>query len=267
MKGITAAMALAWLATGVADAHDRPARTDAVLPHAQTDAEGEAPYLQNDKLFLWRLHWINHTEIQAGDMAETQSSTEGVTGFAAALVQDHQQLETRLARLADQKRIELQLTSDEYRAVRDPLARKMTSAMDLGHLSGAEFDRRFLAQTADAHLAAIDLMRSYRGKTNDDDIRAFIDENLPAVQEHHRVAEALLASTRSDRQNVRGTEPADKEKKAKKSKKGKSGSTVEEKRDDDEPEDGTDKQEQVEEDIGDKLEPVQDDPLEEIEPF
>ena len=130
----------------------------------------------------------------------------------------------------------------------------------------AEFDRRFLAQTADAHLAAIDLMRTYRGKTNDDDIRAFIDENLPAVQEHHRVAEALLASASADRQNVRGTEPVDKAKK-KKSKKGKSGSTVEEKRGDDEPEDGTDKQEQVEEDIGDKLEPVQDDPLEEIEPF
>ena len=143
----------------------------------------------------------------------------------------------------------------------------MTSAMDLGHQTGAEFDRRFLAQTADAHLAAIDLMRSYRGKTNDDDIRAFIDENIPAVQEHHRVAEALIAATNPDRQNVRGTEPGDKDKKTKKSKKGKSGSTVTEKRDFDKPEDGTDKQEQIEEGIDHKLEPVQDDPIEELEPF
>lgn len=252
MRRITAGLTLAigaLLATGAATAHDRPSRTTAILPHAQTADEGQAPYLESDKLFLWRMHWINQMEIQSGEIAKSHGHASGVAGFGTVLVQDHRQLENKVARIADRKRIELQLTSDEYRRVREPLARQMTMTMDLAHEKGADFDRKFLNHMADGHLAAIDLLRTYRGTTNDDDIRALIDETLPLLQEHHRIAEALLSANRSDRQNVRGTDPVEKKSDKKVKKDGSASTKAREKKAWDKPEDGVDKQEEIEQDI------------------
>lgn len=274
----TLALVLALFAGAIAaEAHDRSKHaTTAMPPHAQTADEGEQPYLANDKLFLWRLHWINHSEIQAGGMARSQGHGEGVADFGEQLVLDHRRMESELTALAQKKNIELQLTSDEYRALREPLSRQMTEAMDLVHEKGAEFDRQFLTHMADGHLAAIDLMRTYRAKTTDPDIRAFIDKGLSSLQEHHRVAESLLLANRGDRQDVRGVdEPVvdagvtgdDKQDKKKKKVKGGSSSSKSKKvKHHDEPESGTEKQEEVEQEIEERFEP-QDHPIEDVDPF
>ena len=120
----------------------------------------------------------------------------------------------------------------------------MAATRYLAHERGDAFDSAFLTRAADGHLATIDLLRTYRGLTNDDDIRAFIDGTLPTLQEHHRRAEALLAAARDERQFVRGTEPS-----ATKKAKGKSASSETEVREADKPEAGLDKQEEVERDL------------------
>lgn len=261
MRPLAAAIALALVASLPAYAHDRSGRSTPVVPLAPATDEGENPYLESDKLFLWRLHWINHMEIQSGEMAKTRGSAD-VAALASTLAQDHRRLENSLLQLASRKRLELELTSEEYRRVREPLARQMTAAMDLAHEKGDAFDGAYLTRTADEHLAAIHLMRTYWGRTNDDDIRAFIDRTLPTLQRHHRIAEELLAKTREERQFVRGTEAAAK-------RKGTIGTSASSKttevRPFDKPEEGPDKQEDLKRKIEERFEP-QRDPIDRVDP-
>ena len=79
MKPTTAALSLGLaLVAGAAGAHDRSSRTTPVpnkdLPSLhQSSVTGDQAFLENDKLFLWRVHWINHSEIQAGEIAKRKA--------------------------------------------------------------------------------------------------------------------------------------------------------------------------------------------------
>lgn len=210
MTKIAGALALAIAFAGTASAHDRTARSTPVPKvgshHKQALKKGDQAFLGNDRLFLWRVHWVNHSEMQSGEMAKAKGSIEGLEEFGDMLIEDHARAELQLVELANEKDLQLQLTREEYRPVRDRLARQMTMQMDLAHEEGAEFDEQFLTHMVDEHVAAIDLLRSYRPRTKDADIRAYIDEILPVLQRHHRTAAELLDDVRNARQNVKGTD-------------------------------------------------------------
>jgi putative membrane protein len=215
-------------------------------PHKQVATEGEQAFQTSDKLFLWRVHWINHQERQAGDLAKSRGKVEGVADYGTRLANDHSQNEKKLLALAKKKDIELTLKRDEYQKVRDVLAAQMTMQMDLVHEDTDTFDQEFLTHMADGHLAAIDLLRSYRGKTKDADVRAFIDETLPVLQDHHEVATTLLERARNERQDVKGKDE----------KKGAPSTQPREVPRTDKPEEGVDRQEGIEEDIERRTEPA-----------
>lgn len=196
----------------VANAHERSSRSTASpslgksADHKAALAEDDAYFLTSDKLFLWRLHWINHAEIQSGELAHAKARTEGVQRYGAMLMRDHREAEEKLLALADDKEIVLELTKAEYQNVRDRLAQQMTGMMDMAHEDIGEFERQFLTHMRADHANAIRLVKQYRQKTKDKEIRAHLDELLPVLQKHEDEARKLLGELGGERRDVRGVD-------------------------------------------------------------
>lgn len=244
-----AAIAVAALGFATAaDAHDRSSRSTAspTLGKEQAAAapEDDKVFLTSDKLFLWRLHWINHSEIQGGELARAKAGTEGVRRYGEMLMTDHRRAEEKLMELAEAKNIDLELTRDEYRKVRDRLSKQMTGMMDMAHEDVGEFERQFVTHMRTDHANAIRLVKEYRRKTKDKEIRSHIDELLPVLQRHEEEAKTLLDQV-GERRDVRGVDedPAELPEKKKTSGNG-------------HPEEGASQQEEdIEEDIERRVEP------------
>lgn len=257
MRPTTAALSLAsFLLAAVASANDRMEHTAVpdMPSRMASDAAGKDAFLETDKLFLWRVHWINHNEVQAGELARTRGQLDGVSAFGRTLVEDHRKAENQLATLAKRKNIALELSNAEYQRVRGELSRQMTMQMDLVHETGPRFDRQFLEHMAQGHKEAIELLKSYRAKTHDEEIRFFIDETLPVIEEHQRIANKLLDKLSGERQDVKGLDDGDVEEKLK----GVKGGTPKSRKQKDQPEDGTEEQEDIETDIERRIEPPAD---------
>jgi putative membrane protein len=264
MRSTTAALSLVCglLLAGAAEAHDRSNRSTALPTTGSASAEnrkaaGPDAFLENDKLFLWRVHWINHNEIQAGELAKANGTFEGVAAYGKKLAADHRKSENTLVQLAKRKNLQLELTRDEYKRVREELSRQMTHQMDLAHEKGASFDRPFLQHMVRGHGEAIELLRAYRAKTEDPQILSFIDETLPVIQDHHRTASTLLDKLDGDREDVKGVTDEDVEKKLDEAVPDTKKDRREKKRQA-EPEEGTDRQEDIETDIERRVEPEPD---------
>ena len=212
MKRITGSIALAsMLAAGLAFAGGDRTKGSAENPQAhemerQAGKDVNRAWMKNDKMFLWRVHWINHSEIQSGELAAGNAQNEEVAAYGETLMQDHQQAETRLMELAESKGIDLQLTKAEYRTVRDKLGKHMITVMDLAHEEGSDFDRMFLTHMVKDHRNAIQLANAYRSETKDEEVRAYIDEILPVLQRHEKTASQLLDQIGQERRPVRGTD-------------------------------------------------------------
>lgn len=259
MRPIAAAFSLATLLLATPGlAHDRPTKATAVpapnLPSHHATTTGEDAFLENDKLFLWRVHWINHAEIQAGELAKANGKAEELVTFGKSLIADHRKAENAVGLLAKKKNLTLELTHDEYQRVRDDLSEQMTLQMDLAHERGAGFDREFLDHMASGHRDAVAFLNAYREKTQDPDIRAFIDETLPVIKEHQRTANVLLDRKNGDRQDVKGFDDVDVEKAA--GSKAKGSNKKKERKHKDQRE--TDQQEEIETDIEQRVEPPAD---------
>ena len=259
MRPTTAAISLAaLLLAAVAGADERMEHSERAartpMPVDRTGEPGKSAFLETDKLFLWRVHWINHNEVQAGELAKTRGQLDGVSSFGRTLAEDHRKVENQLLTLAKKKNLAMELSNHEYQRVRDELSRQMTIQMDLAHANGAAFDREFLNHMAQGHKEAIDLLKSFREKTHDEEIRFFIDETLPVFQEHQRTANKLLDKLGNERQDVKGLDDGDVEEKLK----GVKGGTPKTRKQKDLPEEGSDQQEDLETDIEQRIEPPAD---------
>lgn len=169
-------------------------------------AESEQPFMKSDKLALWRLHWINHMEIESGTLAQARATSEDVREYGRRLTEEHRRAENRLIELAKAKGFRLHLTEAEYRPVRDQLAKHVAHALDLTHAESG-FEKEFLAHMVEDHVAAISLVKAYRERTKDREIRAHLDELLPSLEKHLEEAKSLQSQAGQERRYIRGTEP------------------------------------------------------------
>jgi len=122
------------------------------------------------------------TEVALAKLVQSKSRDENLERFAARMIEDHGRIRAELAAVARRKHLDV------------PTALVYEDEQMLGQAaekSGPELDAWCTRQMITEHQKAITLFRA-AAKMDDPDLAAFARKTLPLLEEHHRMAIALL---------------------------------------------------------------------------
>ena len=129
-------------------------------------------------------------ETEASRLAGQRSQNAEVKRFAERMLRDHGKTTGELKGMLGQ----LQGVS----------AQQMPTRLDQQHQAllqqlqgaqGAEFDRLYAQQQVQAHQAAVDVFRAYAQSGDDEQLKRWASQTLPALDEHLREAQQLQRAT------------------------------------------------------------------------
>ncbi len=114
-------------------------------------------------------------EVQLGNIAQKNSSTQAVKDFGQMMVDDHTKINDQLKSLASKKMIDLpsMVTNDQQKDI-DKLSKK----------TGADFDKDYVSMMIDDHKKDIAEFKKNGNKLADADMKTFIMNALPTLQKH-----------------------------------------------------------------------------------
>jgi putative membrane protein len=136
----------------------------------------------SDPLFVHSAAQSNVYEIGAGRAAVQNAERQEVKEFAQMLIDEHTRATSQLITASEELGIQ---------PVTDMAQSQQLKLNYLGTLQGAEFDAAFLKQQVLAHQEAISLFETASAMVQDQQLQAFIEETLPVLQEHLRMAQEL----------------------------------------------------------------------------
>ncbi len=149
---------------------------------------GKAAGAAKDQQFISKAAEGDLAEVELGKLAAEKASSDGVKQLGQRLAQDHGRANEELTQLAQQKGLTLPTTLDrKHTALRDRLAK----------LSGAEFDRAYLAEMNRDHRGDIAEFEREAQKGHDQDVKSWASKMLPTLREHRELVQQLRAQTNS----------------------------------------------------------------------
>jgi putative membrane protein len=126
-------------------------------------------------------------EIQSGQLAADKSENDDVQSFGKQMVDDHTQTSDDLKAMIEDEQIKVDLPSkldDEHQAKLDKLK----------GLSGTQFDKEYIRTQIDAHQKAVALFESYAAAGDNDNLKKWAGDTLPALKDHLKEAQDLKAT-------------------------------------------------------------------------
>ena len=169
-------LAQAQTAGGATGASGAATATSPAPSAASAAASSSSKVARADQAFMHQLAQTNLAEIAAGKIAQEKATTEGVKTYAQQMIDDHTSAQSELQTMADAKAVTLPKTPD---AAHQAAAKKMQG------LSGAAFDRSYVAHAGTAdHKAAVRLLTQVSKTAADPDLKAYGAKMLPKVQGH-----------------------------------------------------------------------------------
>jgi len=156
--------------------------TQAPAPMSSEEAE-RATRERKDRSFLENAAQGSFAEVEASKLALEKSESEDVKEFARKMVEDHQKMASEVAALAKAKGA----TPPE-----GPSLMQKTEITALRALSGGPFDKMYVNRIGvAAHESTIEMFEEASQETRDPEVKAMIDEALPKLREHLKMAQAL----------------------------------------------------------------------------
>jgi putative membrane protein len=141
-----------------------------------------------------RLHHINRMEVTAGQIAEQRAQAQAVRAYGSMLVRDHQAADERLMVWVSQDeaaKAALKRLADQREGTHEAAA-EARMLEKLRKLPPDRFDREFLTDMVRGHDQAIEMVSRARDQVASFDLRALLQDTLPTLNEHRRVARRLL---------------------------------------------------------------------------
>lgn len=149
-------------------------------------AQGTAPLSEADRNLVVDMARANLGEIEAARMAQVKTKNPQVKQFAQRMIAEHGKALEDMRQLAQSKGVSLPATADSQH-------RKL--GQSLNALSGAAFDRRYVAQSGvDDHKRAHALLLRVQTQAEDADVKALAAKMLPVVDQHLHAIEQLSAT-------------------------------------------------------------------------
>lgn len=172
-------------ATGTVRAPEQP-ENPPITTMAGTGPAATSAAPSTDAQFVQKAAIGGLAEVQLGQLAQTKATSADVKQFARMMVTDHTAANNELTQIATAKAISLPTDLDaEHKAVRDRL----------NTLSGAEFDREYMAAMVKDHNDAVTTFQTEANGGSDPELKAFAAKTLPKLQEHQRMATETSAKT------------------------------------------------------------------------
>ena len=145
-----------------------------------------APVLaaESTQAFVEKAAMSDMYEIQAGKLAASQAENGDVKSFGQEMVDDHSNTTEELSELIDDNDIDATLPTaldDKHQAKLDKLK----------ELSGPKFDKTYISDQVTAHEKAVSMFQDYAQSGDNEKLKAWANDTLPALKEHLEEAKAL----------------------------------------------------------------------------
>ncbi|MBV8214225.1 MAG: DUF4142 domain-containing protein [Verrucomicrobia bacterium] len=128
-----------------------------------------------EKTFVTKAAKGNFAEVELGKLASQKSHNADVKAFADQMVTDHSKANDNLKPIADSAGVQMptKLTG-EPKTLYDKLS----------NLSGAAFDKTYIHAMVQGHEETAKLYETESGKVKDSQLKSYVDQTLPVVQQH-----------------------------------------------------------------------------------
>ena len=128
-----------------------------------------------EKIFVTKATKGNFAEVELGKLASQKSHNADVKAFGEQMVTDHSKANDNLKPIADSNGVQwpTKLTG-EPKALYDKLS----------GLSGAAFDKTYIHAMVEGHQQTAKDYETESGKVKDPQLKSYIDQTLPVVQQH-----------------------------------------------------------------------------------
>jgi putative membrane protein len=124
------------------------------------------------------------TEVELGKVAEKNGQKEDVKSFGAHMVKDHGKANDDLKSVAGKMDVK----------VPDKVSPKHQATIDkMSKMSGAEFDTAYGKAMVDDHEKTVADFEKASGEVKNADLKKFIDDTLPVIKEHLKMAKEMQA--------------------------------------------------------------------------
>ncbi len=177
-----------------------PGQTGEAATSGQTATSGPSSELdRTDKAFLRKAAEGGLAEVQLGQLAEQQGSSEAVKQFGQRMVTDHSKANDQLMTIAQNLNVPLPTTLSKH---------DQKEFDKLKSLHGTAFDKAYARDMRMDHRLDIHEFEREAKHGKDTQLKQFADSTLPTLKEHLALAEKLPGSSRTASASETGTEPA-----------------------------------------------------------
>ncbi len=146
------------------------------------DEKFEDNDMENDADFVANTVANNYGEIKFAQLATQNSSNPEVKKMAAMLVTDHTKTLNELKALASSKAITVPVEEDDE-------ARRKTERFS--DEAGKDFDKKWCKEMIDRHEESINKFEKRIDKTEDAELKAWLNKTLPTLKSHRDQLEAM----------------------------------------------------------------------------
>jgi len=164
----------------------KPPVDQPVKPAVQADHGKPAGGLATaDATFVKKAADGGMAEVALAKLAQTKTANAEVKAFAQKLEQDHSKANDELKTLAEAKHVTLPSAPSKMHAAKEA---------QLSKLSGAAFDRAYVADMLADHKKDVAEFERQSTHAADADVKAFAAKTLPTLKEHLQQVEQLSKS-------------------------------------------------------------------------
>lgn len=155
---------------------------------ATTASGGSSQLSKSDETFIRKAAEGGLAEVQLGQLAQQQGSSEAVKRFGERMVTDHSAANDKLMSVAQSLNVQVPTT----------LSKKDQRELDkLQSLHGAAFDKAYARAMRTDHRTDIREFEHEAKHGTDPQVKQFADTTLPTLKEHLALAEKLPSSSRT----------------------------------------------------------------------
>ena len=147
-----------------------------------SNTSGMANMSSTDRDFLTKAAEGGKAEVELGNLATQKASSNDVKQFAQRMVEDHGKANKELEKVAKDKGIAL---PDQ------PDAKDKAEKSRLEKLSGAQFDKAYMAYMVKDHTKDVSEFRKESQSAKDSDVKNFAAKTLPTLEDHLKQAQSV----------------------------------------------------------------------------
>jgi putative membrane protein len=144
-----------------------------------TDAAKQSKLTQSERTFVRKAAEGGVAEVELGQLAEQKASSPQVKEFAQRMVNDHTKANDQLKQVANEENVTIPTKLDaKDEATKDRLEK----------LSGAQFDRAYMADMVRDHTKDVTEFRTEAKTAKDPAVKNFASQTLPTLEDHLKEA-------------------------------------------------------------------------------